>query len=108
MISLLLCFVRATRERNWPLHLECVREMIPAMFAYNHTNYSRYLPLYLCQMKCLDMTHPEANDLLSRGEFGVQRSKLNRFGRLAVDQTIEQTLNQDTKTKGAKVDANST
>ncbi|KAL9976750.1 hypothetical protein ACROYT_G014079 [Oculina patagonica] len=29
MISLMVTFIRATREGNWPLHLECIGEMLP-------------------------------------------------------------------------------
>ena len=32
MVSLLLHFIRATREGNWQLHLTCVRSMLPCFF----------------------------------------------------------------------------
>ncbi len=74
MVGLLLRFIRATREGDWQLHLECVRELIPWMFAYDHANYSRYLPVYYCQMMSLEKTHPDAAKHLAMGEFAVQRN----------------------------------
>ena len=46
MITLLLRFVRATWEGDWIRHLACVRDMLPWLFAYDRTNYARYLPVY--------------------------------------------------------------
>ena len=99
MVSLLLAFLRATREGNWELHLACIRELLPWYFAYDRQNYARYLPVYWLHMINLPKTHPEAHEYLSNGGFCVQRSS-NKFSQSAVDQTIEQTLNRDTKTKG--------
>ena len=79
MVSLLLTFIRATREGNWSLHLECIREMLPWYFAYDHVNYARYLPVYLLHMIQLPETHPEAQMMLENGEFGVQRTTEHGF-----------------------------
>ena len=45
MTSLLLQFIRATREGNWSLHLACIGQMIPYMFALDNVNYARHLPV---------------------------------------------------------------
>ena len=103
MVPLLLTFIRATREGNWSLHLECIREMLPWYFAYDHLNYARYLPVYLLHMIQLPETHPEAQMMLENGDFGVQRTTEHGFAQLPIDQTIEQTLNRSTKTKGGIV-----
>ena len=87
MVSLLLTFIRATREGNWSLHLECIREMLPWYFAYDCVNYARYRPVYLLHMIQLPETHPEA------------QMPVDGFAQLPVDQAIEQTLNRSTKTK---------
>ncbi|XP_048586106.1 uncharacterized protein LOC125568273 [Nematostella vectensis] len=44
--------------------------------------------------------HPYTHDAFNSGDFVVQRRASNGFGQLAVDQTIEQTINCDTKSKG--------
>lgn len=103
MVEVLMNFLRATREGNWSLHLECIKEMLPCFFAYDHTNYARYLPVYLAHMITLPETHPEAHALLENGDFGVQRTTSHGFSQMPVDQTIEQTLNRSTKTKGSIV-----
>ena len=51
-------------------------------------------------MNTLSETHPKAQHYLHSGEFAVQRSQDVPFSQVAVDHTIEQTLNKDTKTKG--------
>ena len=60
----------------------------------------RYLPVYWTQMQNLEHTHPEAYKLLNNGQFAVQRTSKHGFSKVATDQTIEQTLNRNTKTKG--------
>lgn len=100
MVALLLRFIRATREGDWNLHLACIKDMLPWMFAYDRTNYARYLPVYLCEMLALERNHPSVHQAVTSGDFVVQRSSWNGFGQVAVDQTIEQTINCDTKSKG--------
>ena len=38
VVSLLLTFLRATREGNWSLHVRWVRQLLPWMFAYDRHN----------------------------------------------------------------------
>ena len=100
IVHLLLAFIRAAREGKWQLHLDCVAAMLPYMFAYDRTNYSRYLTVYWAEMIWLETTHPEAYALLNSVEFAVQRSSNSKFAQVAVDMAIEQTVNKDTKTSG--------
>ena len=46
IVDLLLCFVRATLEGDWKLHLTCIQNTIPWFHAYDHYNYARYSSLY--------------------------------------------------------------
>lgn len=103
MVDVLINFVRATREGNWAMHLECIKAMQPCFFAYDHTNYARYLPVYFAHVMWLPKTHQEAHTLLLNGDFGVQRTTLHGFSQIPVDKTIEQNLNRSTKTKGGIV-----
>ena len=102
MACLLLCFIRSIREGDWNLHLACIRDMLPWMFAYDRTNYSRYLSVYWCDMMSLEDAHPSTHEAFKAGDFVVQRSS-SAFSQVAVDQTIEQTINRDTKLKGGIV-----
>lgn len=100
MVSLLLQFIRSIREGDWESYLASIRDMIPWMFAYDRVNYSRYLSVYFLDMQSLEKKHPNVLSAFQAGEFVVQRTNNSSFSRVPVDQTIEQTVNRDTKTKG--------
>ena len=100
MVNLVLQFVRATKESNWELHLQSIRQMIPWFFAYDRLHYSQYLPVDLRDMLSLPTSHPSADEQMKRGEFAVQRSAAASFSQVPVDQALERTINRDTKTSG--------
>jgi len=95
----------ASCERDWNLHLASVRAMIPWCFAYDRLNYARYLPYYYAEMSRLFTTHPDVYSEFMRGGFSVQLGPTNSFGRIPVDQTIEETINKDTQTPGEQRDS---
>ena len=41
--TLVLIFVRAHRERNFPLYVAALEELAPLFFALDHTNYAKIL-----------------------------------------------------------------
>ena len=82
------------------LHLASIRAMIPWCFAYDRINYARYLPYYYAQMSQLPTTHPDVYTEFMEGQFSVQLGSTNPFGRIPVDQAIEETVNKDTQTAG--------
>ncbi len=100
MVEILLGLLRADREGDWNLHLSCIRGMIPWCFAMDKTNYARYLPVYYAQMTNLKSTSPDLYEHFQGGGFSVQLSDSNPFGRIAVDQTTEETVNKDTQPSG--------
>lgn len=100
MIEMLLHIIRSSREGNWLLHLHTIRALLPWCFAYDRINYSRYLSVYYAEMTRLPEDHPDIHFQLVNGGFSVQMSKQNPFGRIPVDQTIEETVNKDTQTAG--------
>ncbi|KAJ8020639.1 hypothetical protein HOLleu_40285 [Holothuria leucospilota] len=103
MVQQLLFLTRATRTGNWELHLAAIRNVLPWMFAYDRTNYVRYLPAYYLQMCDLPETHPIAYEALVSGEFVVQRNDSYGFAQVECDLCIEQTCNRDAKSKGGIV-----
>ena len=42
--TLILTFVQAHREKNFPLYVQVLEELVPLFFALDHVNYSRWLP----------------------------------------------------------------
>ena len=102
MVFLLLRFVCATREAQWDLHLQCIREILPWTFAYDRVNYAHYLSFDYYEMSCLPVTHPDAYNQMQRGEFAVQRSDRS-FLQVAINHAIEQSINRVMKTSGGVI-----
>lgn len=51
--TLILIFVRAHRERDFSLFVEVLEELVPLFFALDHTNYARWVPIHIRDMKSL-------------------------------------------------------
>ena len=100
MVDIVLNFIRSTREGNWQLQLAAVRAMIPWCFSYDNLNYARYLSAYLAEMTHLPEDHPDVYAYFESGGFSVQLGRSNTFGRIPMDQTVEETVNKDTQTPG--------
>ena len=95
MVEVMLGVIRASREGDWKLHLESIREMIPWCFAYDKLNYARYLPYYYAQMSRLAIDHQDVHKQFMQGQgFSVQLGSSNPFARIPVDQTIEKNHQQ--------------
>ena len=50
---IIMMFIRAEREGDWPLHLEAFSLMMPYFFAAGHTHYARYGLFYLRSIEAL-------------------------------------------------------
>ena len=74
IVELMLQLVRASREKNWSLHLSAIRSMIPWCFAYDRLNYACYLPTYYSDMIHLPTEHPSVHNYLADGGFAVQKA----------------------------------
>ena len=98
MIEILLGLIRASKKRDGVLHLASIRDMIPWCFAYDRLNYARYLPYYYAQMPQLLTNNPDVHAEFMQGRFSVQLDSNNPFGRIPVDQTIEEMVTKDTQT----------
>ena len=51
--TLILIFVRAHREKNFPLYVEVLEERTPLFFALDHVNYSRWMLVHIRDTKSL-------------------------------------------------------
>ena len=92
--------LRAARERGWLLHLASISTIIPWCFAYDKVNYARFLSYYYATISRLPIDLPEVRQQFMQGGFIVQFDSQNPFGRIPVDQSIEETVNKDTQTTG--------
>ena len=51
--TLILMFVRAHRERNFPLWIATLEQLTPLFFALDHINYARWVPVHIRDMQSL-------------------------------------------------------
>ena len=100
LVEILLGLIRASREGNWLLHLHSIKSLIPWCFAYDKQNYARFLPVYYTDMTRLPIDHPRVYEHFVNGGFAVSIGKKNPFGRIPVDQAVEETVNKDTQCAG--------
>ena len=77
-----------------------VRSTLPWFFAYDRTNYSRYLTAQYQDLLTLESDFPDVHAEFLSGNFSVQLSNTNPFGRMEADKVIETTINKETKTPG--------
>ena len=73
---IMMLFIRAEREGEWPLHLAALKAMMPYFFAAGHINYARYGLYYLLlrQMETLPenvLSHFEAGEHVMRHQAGL-------------------------------------
>lgn len=61
-------------------------------FAFDKTNYARWLPIHIKDMVELQQNHPEVYREFINGNFVVQRSE-KKFSMMAKDQSHEQSNN---------------
>ena len=94
MVLILLRFIRAERDGNWPLHLAATADMVPHFFSMDRTNYSRWLPVYLADMQKLHETAPEVYQEFMQGNHPVSRSG-QPFSQVWTDMALEQSINLD-------------
>ena len=74
LVFIMMLFVRAEREGDWPLHLWAVKEMLPYFFAASHINYARYGLYYLRSMEKLPkeiLTHFLKGEHVTRHKPGI-------------------------------------
>ena len=71
---ILLSFVRSLRQGNFELYIESLKKLAPWMFALDHTNYARWLPVHLHYVLLLKQKHPEVSAAFQDGGFVVQSS----------------------------------
>ena len=100
MVDNISSILHATRTGDWILYIESIRCFLPWAFTYDRQNFARYLTLHLMEMVNLVENHRCIYDDFMKGNFSVQRSDSNTFGRLKADKVIETTTNKDTKTLG--------
>ena len=93
--KMILVFVRAHRERNFNLYVCILEKLMPFIFSLDSTNYSRWLPCHLHDLKCLPNS---VKAEFQNGLWTVARTS-KKFSAIAIDHAHEQT-NKDLKGSG--------
>ena len=85
---LLLVFLKSLRLADFGVYVD-VYKMLPWFFALNHTNYARWLPIHVRDMRELDSKAPAVAEAFKQGLFTVTKTR-RRFSCIAIDQAHEQ------------------
>jgi len=84
------------------MYAQSLLQIVHCLFALDHTNYCRWLPMHISHMVNLPNNHPEIYRQFKKGNFTVQKTK-NVFSALAIDKCYEQVnelIKQDSGTVG--------
>ena len=95
----MLQFIRSIRERNFPMYVQSLLQIVSWLFALDHINYARWLPVHISDMFNLKKTHPGVYHQFMNGHFSVQKTN-NVFSAISIDQCHEQ-MNKLVKEGGA-------
>ena len=101
MEALLLKLVQSLRASNFQMFVNALDEMAPWMFALDHTHYARWLPIFMQDLKMLEIKHPDVFCEFQKGRFTYKKTD-RPFFCMAEDQAHEQN-NKDVKTDGGAV-----
>jgi hypothetical protein len=81
--------------------MNALDEIAPWMFALDHTHYSRWLPIFIQDMKMFEIKHPNIYNEFQKGHVTYKKTDRS-FSSMAEDQAHEQS-NKDVKTDGGAV-----
>ena len=70
-----MIYVRAIREGNFQQYVEALTEIVPWVFALDHTHYARWITVHLRDMVSLKYLHPEIYAEFVKGNFVVKKSQ---------------------------------
>ena len=94
----LLEFVRSIRSGDFNAYVEALLEIAPWMFALNHHNYTRWLPIHI---RCMINLDNDTKYQFLDGRFAVQKTN-RKFSKIALDHNHEQ-LNRKIKGVGGAI-----
>ena len=66
-----LIYVRSLHQASLTMYLDTLTELVPWLFALDHTNYAQWIPVSLRHMAKLSTKHPEIAKEFNEGNFTV-------------------------------------
>ena len=85
--TLILIFVRAHREKNFHWYVNVLEELALLLFALDHVNYARWLPVHIRDMKSLPRSIKEEFEI--QGNWVISKTA-DTFSGIPFDQAHEQ------------------
>ena len=82
----ILRLLRAEREGEFDLHLNATSETIPFFIAGGRSNYAKFTPVYITEMRKLKQAEPDSYKHLESGGFVVRRSSSHAFNCVSIDE----------------------
>ena len=98
-IKVVLMIVRSFREANIELFIAALEHMVPLFFALDHIHYSRWVSVFLEDLKLLPTKQPILYEEFKKGHF-VVNTRGNKFSKIAMDQAQEHN-NKKIKSSGS-------
>ena len=80
----LLFFIRSLWDGNFQLYKESFIQIVPWMFALDHTHYSRWLAVHIHDMMQLSKKHPSIQAEFEAGKFTVDKTT-KKFSAMVID-----------------------
>ena len=84
----LLKLLRADRDADFEMHLTTVLEVIPYFFMAGRSNYARYIPVYVAEMRHLEVSAPQMFQHMSECGFVVKHTE-RTFNCNPMDQALK-------------------
>ena len=94
--------IRSFHEANIDLMIIALKSMIPLFFSLDHVNYSRWVSVFLEDLKALPIKFPSLYKEFKKGHF-VVNVRCNEFSKIAMDQAQEQN-NKKIKSSSGYID----
>ena len=76
--TLLLSSIKSLRTFNVPMFIGCLEKIAPWMFAMDHTNYARWLPIFIHDLKSLQSDHPGVYKEFCQEKVSISKSGESR------------------------------
>ena len=67
-------FLKSLRAADFELYVDALLNMLPWFFAMNRSNYARWLPVHLRDMRSLDQMVPDVAAEFKKGLFTVNKT----------------------------------
>jgi len=89
METLLFTFTKSLRDADFCLFVQCIKDIMPWMFALDHTHYSRWMSVFLQDLQLIPSKYPSIFEEFKRGYFTVKNGN-REFSNIGIDQAHEQ------------------